>query len=85
MVEAQIDEIGPNFNRTLFIGLLKRAARGAFERKCKKVTNDDGAYVKAVDAVKSLITCVGNWSESEITANYYHAKFTRDYKPLLKA
>lgn len=80
--EPKIEEIGPHFNQTQFIGMMKRVSQAAFERKCKKNTNDNQGYVKALEAIKSLATCAGE--SEDITASYSNAQLYQDYKPLLK-
>lgn len=64
--------------------MLKRDSQAAYQRKCKKVS-DDNAYTEAMQAKNDAKTCVTNWIQTEgIYANYQLAKLTHDIKPLIK-
>lgn len=65
--------------------MLNRDGQAAVQRKCKKISGDDNAYIAAVESKKQLKTCVTNWMQTEgIYTNYQLAKLTHDIKPLVR-
>lgn len=84
-LEAQSDEIGPNFNEEQFKRMLKRDGEAALQKKCKKISGDDNAYAKSKRAEIQLQVCIANWMESNgIIESYRLAEITKNYKPIIK-
>lgn len=79
------DEIGPNFNEAQFLRMLKRDSQAAFQRKCKKNSGSDNAYIEAAEARRQMKTCVTNWFNSEgLDTDSQQAKIFGNYKPLVR-
>lgn len=53
-----------------------------YRRQCKRLTNDDKTYSKAVEAMKAAQLCVDTWKETQINNSYYRKR--SDMKPMLK-
>lgn len=79
------DEIGPNFNKNQFYGMVRRVVDASWRKRCKKISGDDNGNTKFIKAKKEAEDCLTNWVESEeITTIYSHAKLTGDNKPFIK-
>lgn len=84
-VVTQSDEIGPNFSQAQFLRMLRRDSQAAYQRKCKKITGDDNAYMEAQIAKAHGRACIRNWFETEeMQAGVQQAKMTNNYKPIMK-
>lgn len=85
MVDSQLDQIGPDFNGTQLALMIQRVVVASYQRKCKKISGDDNAYIKALEAAKPFETCVSSWAESEkFDEQYTLAQQSGDFKPALK-
>lgn len=84
--EEEIGEIGSNFSTKKFFAMIKRVSHASWQKRCKKVSGDDNAYSKAVEAKEEFETCFENWSGlGEIMTTGNHTAETGEYIPLLKA
>lgn len=84
---AQIEskEIGPSLDPIHLMKTLKRDSQKAFQRKCKKISGDDNAYAKAMEAKDQVKVCIRKWTESEdILESLHNAERTQNYKPFIK-
>lgn len=64
---------------------LKRDSQKAFQRKCKKISGDDNAYAKSMEAKDQVKVCITKWTQSEdILESWHQADRTDNYKPFFK-
>lgn len=75
---TQSDEIGPNFNRAHFFGMLNRIALTAWKTRCKKISGHDNQYAIAMYAREEFMPCIENWERAE---KFYN---TQNFKSTLK-